>query len=232
MRKSKKKNNSSLIISEKEMKDLQISYAKELDKNPEYSLLVDPKKKYNMSDAQKKFIEYYIQFKNVATAAELTGIDMDIAKQYFVSWNTQQEIRRINRALYYRQFNNKLLSLDEIGGYLTSLLMDENVPIADQLKSSEKLKVAQMLIDLIELKKQSFEDPNTIMTKNLDIQIKNLSINTIQSLLTQSERDKIELKNKLYESDNLTIEEKTYLETLPTEELLQLIEESNKDKNE
>lgn len=230
MQKQKKKKESSLILSEKEMNDLQKNYSMEIETKPEYSLAVDPENKYNMGEGQKKFIEYYIQFKNVVTAAELTGVDMDIAKQYFVAWNTQQEIRRINRALYYRQFNNKLLTLDEIGGYLTSLLTDENVPIADQLKSKDKLEVAKMLIDLINLKKNSFEDPNIIMTKNLDVQIKNLSINTIQSLLNQNEKDKVELKNRIYENEDLTIEEKSYLETLPTEELLQLIEESEKNR--
>ena len=230
MQKRKNKDKSSLILSEKEMNQLQQDYIKEVENNLEYSLSVDPENKYNMCEGQKKFIEYYIQFKNVETAAELTGIDMDMAKQYFVSWNTQQEIRRINRALYHRQFNSKLLSLDEIGGYLTSLLTDENVPIGDQLKSRDKLAVAKMIIDLIELKKESFENPNVIMNKNLDIQIKNLSINTIQSLLNQNEKDKIELKNKLYENEDLSIEEKSYLETLPTETLLQLIEDSNKNE--
>lgn len=230
MQKRKNKDKSSLILSEKEMNQLQQDYIEEVENNLEYSLSVDPENKYNMCEGQKKFIEYYIQFKNVETAAELTGIDMDMAKQYFVSWNTQQEIRRINRALYHRQFNSKLLSLDEIGGYLTSLLTDENVPIGDQLKSRDKLAVAKMIIDLIELKKESFENPNVIMNKNLDIQIKNLSINTIQSLLNQNEKDKIELKNKLYENEDLSIEEKNYLETLPTETLLQLIEDSNKNE--
>lgn len=230
MQKRKKKNKSSLILSENEMKNLQNNYIEEVETNPEYSLSVDPTNKYNMSDEQKKFIEYYIQFKSVPTAAELTGIEMDVAKQYFISWNSQQEIRRINRALYYRQFNNKLLSLDQIGGYLTSLLTDENVPIGDQLKSKDKLKIVEMIIKLIELKKESFENPNTIMEKDLDVQIKNLSVNTIKTLLTQNENDKIELKNKLYENEDLTIEEKSYLETLPTETLLQIIEESNKNE--
>ncbi len=228
MQKRKSKNKSSLILSEAEVNQLQKSHIQEVETSLEYSLIVDPENKYNMCEGQKKFIEYYVQFKNVETAAELTGIDMDVAKQYFVSWNTQQEIRRINRALYHRQFNNKLLSLDEIGGYLTSLLTDENVPIGDQLKSRDKLAVAKMLIDLIELKKESFENPQVIMSKNLDVQIKNLSINTIQSLLNQNERDKVELRNKIYENEDLSIEEKAYLETLPTEALLQLIEDSTK----
>ena len=228
MQKRKSKNKSSLILSEAEVNQLQKSHIQEVETSLEYSLIVDPENKYNMCEGQKKFIEYYVQFKNVETAAELTGVDMDVAKQYFVSWNTQQEIRRINRALYHRQFNNKLLSLDEIGGYLTSLLTDENVPIGDQLKSRDKLAVAKMLIDLIELKKESFENPQVIMSKNLDVQIKNLSISTIQSLLNQNERDKVELRNKIYENEDLSIEEKAYLETLPTEALLQLIEDSNK----
>lgn len=223
--KKKIKENLSPKMTEQEVVKVQNDLINELNNNPEYSLTVDPTNKYNMSEAQKKFVEYYVQFKNVNTAADLTGIDMDIAKQYFVAYSTQQEVRRINRALYHRQFSSQLLSLDEIGGYLTSLLTDENVPLADQLKTSEKLKVAQMLMDLIEMKKESFANPESLMNKNLDIEIKNLSVETILQLLSQKNKPKEKI---IIDDDNFSPEEKAYLETLPPEDLLKIIDDTNK----
>ena len=216
----------SLIEVSRQATALQKEYISDLDTNPKYSLEVDPENKYHMSEQQKEFIKHYVNFKSVATAAEICGIDMDIAKAYFVSFQSQAEIRRINLALYQRQFANKLLTLDEIGGYLTSLITDENVPLADQLKTIDKLKVISMLIDLNKTKIESLSNPTTIMAQDLDIEIKNLSIQTIQQLLKAEKKPKVIETGKFAEV--LSPEENAYLSTLSTKELLNLIDETNK----
>ena len=215
------------------LSETQSAYIEEIESNPAYSLQVDPEDKYKMGDLQKKFIEHYVNFKNVNTAAELTGIDQDTAKQFFIAYSTQQEIRRINLALYQRQFCNRLLSIDEIGGYLTSLLTGENVPIADQARTiTDKLRIVTMLIELNKLKSNGMQDPTVIMQKNIDIQIKDLSVQTIRQLIDTQESmaDKQKVIEVMNTESNLTPEEEAYLSTLPTEDLLNLIEQSNKEK--
>lgn len=229
MSKSKKKlTEKALAISDTQLTELQQEHLTAIETDPQYSLQVDPENKYSMPSSQKEFIRHYVQFKSIGTAAELAEIDNDTAKQYFVAWPTQQEIRRINRALYQRQFASKLVSLDEIGGYLTSLLTDENVPIGDQLKAQEKLKVASMLIELHKSKREAIIDPASIMSTDLDIQIKSLSVTTIQQLLAQTKTKPVSV---IEDDDVLTMEEKAYLNTLPTQELLEIIDESNKKEN-
>lgn len=225
----KNKKKKEIIINEKELINVQNDYFDEIESNKEYSLEVDPFGKYDMSETHKNFIKNYIQFKSIGTAAELSGISIEDAKKYYLSYNSQMEIRRINRALYHRQFAHKLLSLDDLGGYLGSLLTDENVPIADQLKTSEKLKVVNMLMDLIKMKQESLENPDKLMKNDIEIEIKNLSINTIQQLLNGCDTSNIKkdiLSNS--NSNNLSVEEKEYLETLPVNDLLELLEDTNK----
>lgn len=212
------------LMSSEEVEKLQENYLEELNSNPKYSLMVDPEGIYGMDETQKTFIRHYVEFKNVSTAAELTGIDMDVAKSLFVAYSTQQEIRRINKALVQRQFSTKLATLDDIGGYLTSLLMDENVPIGDRLKTGDKLRVAQMIIDLNIKKQEALIDPTIIMNQNLDIQIKNLSVKTIKQLLENDSQQEIQT---IQGSTGLTPEEEAYLSTLPTEDVLKLLEETN-----
>lgn len=204
---------------------VQADYVELLDTDPEYSLEVDPLDKYNMSNEQKTFIKAYSQFKNIPMARELAGIDAETAKMYFVDYNSQEEIRRINRAMYHKQFASKMITLDQIGGYLTSMLTDENVPYADRLKSTDKLRVAAMLVDLIKLKQEGTADPSKVMKLNLDAQIKNLSITTIQQLIQSSTSSST---NAVISDDSMSAEEKEYLGTLSTDQLLELIEESNK----
>lgn len=222
------KHQQSLAIVQAQSQALQDDYIKDLDTNPKYALVVDPEDKYAMSDLQKNFIMHYVNYKNVNTAAELTGIDQDTAKQYFVAYPTQQEIRRLNLALYHRQFANRLLSLDEIGGYLTSLLTGNNVATADLPATiNDRLAIVRLLIDLNKMKIDSMQNPSLIMASDIDVQIKNLSLATVRQLLAQDAKpvEEVELQ------DNLSMEESAYLSTLPTSELLNLIDATNKEKH-
>lgn len=226
MKKSKKQEYDKIYdMTDSQIDELQAKQAQLIESDPKYSLVVDPENKYNMDALQKKFIEYYIEYGNINFAADLAQIDMDYARMYFAAYSTQQEIRRIKKAMYQRQFANKLASLDEIGGWLTAVLTDE-VPVAEQVKTSEKLKVAQMIIDLHKYKRESMIDPQDIMSKDIDAQIKKLSVNSIQALLKQSDKE-----NKVKEEVNkleLSFEEKAYLESLPTDDVLAMLENINK----
>ena len=71
----KKKQDLALHYSDEEMFKLEEGYYDQLEKNPKYSLQIDPENKYNMGEIQRKFIANYVQFKNVPLASKLTGID-------------------------------------------------------------------------------------------------------------------------------------------------------------
>lgn len=227
----KKKQVNALQISQTEVQNMQKQYIDELDTNPEYSLEPDPIGALGMSQIQKDFIRHYVNFKNINAAAELSYIDADTAKSLFVAYDTQQEIRRINRALYHRQFANKLITIDEIGGYLSSLLTGDNVPLADQLKTNEKLRVIELLLRLNEMKVNGLNNPDTLANSDIESQIKNLSVKTIQQLLIQQNNTVVvQQKNDVIASlddGTLSVEEKAYLSSLPVTELLKLLDETN-----
>ena len=227
-----KKKPQKLDITTQESRDLQMAYQYELDTNPKYSLDVNPENKYQMTLTDKEFVKHYVQFKNVNTVADVMGIDQDLANQMFVSYPIQSEIRRINLALYHRQFASRLLSLDEIGGYLSSMLTDNYVPLADQMKPTEKLRVIELLIKLNEMKLNSMTNPSGLMEKDLSAQLKDLSVETIKQLLMQnaSKNKKQNIIDDINKDGLLSIEEKAYLETLSTQELLKLVDDTNKAK--
>lgn len=180
-----------VIFPEDKIQNLQVDYINELDLNPKYSLDVNPEGKYNMTDTEKKFVKYYIEFKSVLSAGELSGLTEDEAKQTFLKYPVQCEIKRINAAMYQRQFANKLLSLDDIGGYLSSLITNYNVPLAEQIKPSEKVEVAKLLIKLNELKNESINTPGKLIEKDLDEQLQSLSVETIKQLLETNDSKKL-----------------------------------------
>lgn len=223
-----------LHLIEQENSSLTESLSAELETNPEFSLDVDPTDKYSMSEEQKTFIKNYVEFKSIPMAAELSGIDIDVAKTYFVAYSSQQEIRRINRAMYQRQFSHKLLTIDELGGYLSSLITDENVPLADRVKTMDKVRIAQMLIDLQTYKNEGIDDPSKIIDADIEGEIKNLSVKSIKLLISQNNKKKDEKKKDeaiKNASSMLSPEEEVFLKTLPTKDILNLIEETSKGGN-
>lgn len=208
-------------------------YIDEVNNNIVFSLQVDPENKYNMSEEQKRFIAYYIQYRNIATAGMLANIDLHLATSYLMAYSTQQEIQRINKAIIQQQFATKLASLDNIGGWLTSLLTDSVVE-GDKINSKEKIKVAQMLIDLHKLKAESLMSPQTLIQKDINVELKDLSIETIKKLIYNDEQieKKKEAIEKLKEEREMSYEDIEYLKTLDTETLLKFIEDLQQKKEE
>lgn len=233
MAKKKKENLYDNLMTE-EFKQKQIEYLDTIKNNPQYSLIVDPENKYNLTLQQKEFIGLYCEFKNIQLAAMMSNLELEEAMTLYSSYPCQQEIRRINLAMYQTQFANKLISLNELGGYLTSLLCDA-VPSGDKLSPSDKLKVAQLILDLNKTLKETPSEVKDIIDIPIDTQIKDLSIKSIKALLEANEnKDKIkEEKEKIIESfenfDNFSQEEISFLNTLSTKELLDLLDSMEKE---
>lgn len=233
MAKKKKENLYDNLMTE-EFKQKQIEYLDTIKNNPQYSLIVDPENKYNLTLQQKEFIGLYCEFKNIQLAAMMSNLKLEEAMTLYSSYPCQQEIRRINLAMYQTQFANKLISLNELGGYLTSLLCDA-VPSGDKLSPSNKLKLAQLILDLYKTLKETPNEVKDIVDIPIDTQIKDLSIKSIKALLEANKnKDKIkEEKEKIIESfenfDNFSQEEISFLNTLSTKELLDLLNSMEKE---
>lgn len=217
---------------ETEIKELTNQYVQVLENNPQYSLLVDPENKYNFTDLERKFIESYIEFKNIQLSCNLCGIEFETGLSLYNSYAIKEEIKRINLAMYHKQFQRKMLSIDEIGGYLSSLITEENVSFYDRLSTEKKLDVVKLLIQLTGLKRESLENPNVIMLTDFEEKISNLSLDEIKLLINQedSKNDdslilKEDLINKLNVNKNFTDEEISYLKTLSIKELTELVDE-------
>lgn len=226
-----------LQIAQENVLQIEADYKQELDTNPEYSLVVDPTNKYKMSSLTKEFIRYYIEYRNIATVANLCYIDNDEALDILNTFPVQQEIRRISRALYHRQFSKKIMTINEIGGFLSSLIEDSDIPIADRLSNKEKLAVVRLLIDINEVKIKAMTDPSVLMMKDISNLVKGLSVGAIKALINQTNatnnvnevnRNIINITNDERIKKNepvLSPEESAYIESLSVDEALALLNE-------
>lgn len=223
----------STVVTYDDVHVLDDNYLNVVDKNNQYSLVVDPDNIYNMTPQQKEFIKQYCQWKSVATVCNILGITNEQGLEYYNMYSSQQEIRRINLAMYARQFNSKMVSLDQLGGYLTSLITDENVAMADRLSTKDKLSVVKLIMEITNMKKEAYENPAVMDVIEVNSELEKLSVKSIKQLIENSNSadatiTKENIINELSENNKLTMEEKIYLKSLSINELLALQEKINK----
>lgn len=222
--------------------DIGMNYLKSLEDDPKYQIEVDPDGFYEMSPEHKTFIKLFVQYRNLAVVAELMDIDPALAKDYFTRYSTQQEIRRINTAIYHRQVATNIIAFEDIGSYLSSWLIGADIPEADRLTKSEKLQVVRLLMDWHKSMREIIQKPEIITVETIEDEIKELSVANIKQLLAtksilnknkekkQSKPlpntdDKDELIAQLNEDNMLSKEELEYLETLSAKDLLRLLKD-------
>lgn len=234
----KQNDSSSSIVPIDFVNEAQEQLIESLRTDPKYIAKADPTGQLNLSEEQKKFIDAYVQFRNVPLASQLSGIDESQGTKYFMDEKCRGEIRRINLALYAKQFSRRLLTIDEIGGYLTSVLMNQDVVERDVLTAKDKLNVAKMIIDLNVLKMQSFDNPSKLDIIGVESDVKDLSAEQIKKLIAQTmapTKEDVKAKKEVYDEKSFLISklneggwfdpaEIAYLQSCSVEQLRELLE--------
>lgn len=210
-----------------EVNNLEENFYELLNTDPRYSLEVDPTNRYNFTDTEKDFISQMVQYKNVQfVSMVMLNIPLEEGVELYKSYNIQQEIKRINLAMYARRFATKMADLDQLGGFLTSGLIDENIPVSERWGPKEKLTATKMLINLNVLKKESLHRPDVIEEIEIQKDLDKLSPNDLKRLIEYNEEENEEEKQKLIDiinQDNmLTMEELKNLKVMSISELEEL----------
>ena len=238
--KKTKKSKKPELMSFNQVRELENEFKVELETNPKFSLDVDPLRQYDFTNLEVDFINFMVQYKNIKFVARLLlDIDEKEAIEIYKKYEVQEEIKRINLAMYARRFCSKIADLDALGGYLTTALTDENVPIADRLSGKDKLIAVRLLMELNQIKSDMITKPEVIDVVAVEAEIKKLNIKDIEKLIENSEDDdkiiqkKNEIISKIDKDGLLSSEEITYLKTQSIEELNKLLKEIEKGfKNE
>ncbi len=225
-----------------EIQALEDNYINEVKTSPKYSLEVDPENQYNFSDEQKEFIKTYCEFNNLPLTAQLCKLEEDEALNIYRMLSVQAEIRRIRLARYHKSFAGKMLNISEIGGYLTALLMDE-VPISDRINTNSKMKVIELLVKINEMKSNVINDKTIIDAINIEDQIKDLSLESIQQMIatatgktpikTELDQNKEDIICQIQEQNNerLTTAELGELRAMSLESLVEILNNMTSIKN-
>lgn len=204
-----------------------------LNGDPRFSLDPDPTGKLGLDDKQKKFIKCYDEFHSIPLAANMAGLTEEEGRDFFFDPVCKNERLRINKVRNYRKFSRRLLTIDEIGGYLTSMLIDEDMSAGDILSSKDKLQITRQIIDLNKLKAEALANPKIIENVDYsDAGIQDLEPADLKKLIEQTKQnndaitgEKQELITKINKNGNLDDVDLEQLWSCSVSELKKLLEE-------
>ena len=226
-----KKKESTIYVPANEVEDVKNQYLQKLDDDPQYSLQVDPLGVYGMNDEEKMFINLYLTFENVIMVCQMLDIPEEAGKKYYLRTDIQAEIERLKIARYHHQFSSKILDIDEMGSYLTSLIMDQYVSKNDRLNPKNKLKAVELLMHITKMKYDIFNNssPRELIDMVEDKeQVKEMSPKKIKELITKSQESKLDIEKEVYIDKlktygELSKEDIEYLYSLSIDELKKLV---------
>ena len=207
--------------------DLEQGFQELIKTDPKYSLSVDPQGIYNFSEKEVDFIEQMVQYKNVQfVSAVMLNIPVEEGVAIYKSYKVQCEIKRINKAMYARRFARNMADLNELGGFLTSAITDENVPIADRLSPKDKLTAAKLLMNINILKQKAVDDPEIVEVVEVQKDLEKLNPNDLKKLIEfndTNDEEKEKLIALINEDNMLTMEELKNLRLMTIDELKELL---------
>lgn len=220
--------NSATTINYEDISNLEQGFQELIQTDPKYSLEVNPEGKYDLSEQEVDFIQQMVQYRNVQfVSTVLMNIPLEEGVEMYKRYAVQSEIKRINLAMYARRFATKVADLDQIGGFLTSGLIDDNVPVAERWAPKDKLTASKLLININVLKKKAFNKPEVIDEIEIQKDLDQLSPNDLKKLIEFNDDENLE-KEKLIDIINedglLSVEELKNLRLMTIEELTELVE--------
>lgn len=181
------------------------------------------------TDEEKLFIRLWVEFKNLNIVAESMSISNEEAAKMFSSYYVTGEIRRLEKEVTKLRLAQKVMTLDEMESYLSSLIIDYSMPMGERVSSRDKLSAVKLLMEIKEIKGEAFQGNTTVINAlptadKLDA----LSTDTIRALINaddvhQTAEEKEKIINELISISDLSTEEKLELRGKSTEELQNLL---------
>lgn len=185
----------------------------------------------SFTNDERNFILLWLEYKNIVVVASMMGIDNEAAQNMLANYNIRQEINRLTKIQTQKRFATKMISVDQIESYLSSMITDENVSFVDRLSSKEKLDAIKLLMSVKEFKSNMVANPSEVIDVSLDDTIKNMSINSIKSLLNSKKDNnnrKALVDNLSALESDLNADDVADLQNMSTEELLKIVDKLNK----
>lgn len=177
---------------------------------------INSQDEYFMTDIQKEFVLLYSQYHDPFVVGDMLQLTREETVEVWSNYYVKRALEELGRIMFHKQIIAKLDSIDELGGYLTSLLTDQDIPQCDKLSPKDKLAVCRLIIQLNEFKASLFVNSPDFIYK--DLPEGNPSKKKIVDFLkSQSTKEERQRKTSQLPPE-VSMFERIYLETLPKDQ--------------
>lgn len=192
-----KRNHIPKISSENQKEEIM---GKDLNEHQKLNIRVndwDEFKVHRFTDIEKEFIVTWLNTYNLEIVEDVMDMNNKEAMKMLNNFYVSKEINRLEKEIAVYRTSEKIMSLDEIQSYLSSWILDYNLPISQRLSNKDKLEAIKLLEKIKEYKDKAYDgDLNVIDVIPDEEELDNLSISDIKKIL-----DERNLKSKLEEKE-------------------------------
>lgn len=192
-----KRNRIPKISSENQKEEIM---GKDLNEHQKLNIRVndwDEFKVHRFTDIEKEFIVTWLNTYNLEIVENVMDMNNKEAMKMLNNFYVSKEINRLEKEIAIYRTSEKIMSLDEIQSYLSSWILDYNLPISQRLSNKDKLEAIKLLEKIKEYKDKVYDgDLNVIDVIPNEEELDNLSISDIKKIL-----DERNLKSKLEEKE-------------------------------
>lgn len=185
------------------------------------TLEIDPQN--HLESIQKQFVQWFIEYHSVLAVKHRMNLTTSECIEIYNNRLVQYELSRLFRNLFVQQITNKIATIDILGGYLTSMLIDDTGR-QEVYVPSTKIQISKLIIELNKFKAQAFMNPTDFASKEVSIDTKKLTTSSIRKLIEQESK----LQDKYFQISrlqglNVLPTEKDFLLTLPLDQLTDIV---------
>lgn len=203
-------------MARKSKQDLQV-YQGKVVVQENNAFKIDPENIYDFKEDEKEYIRLMLIYNDLYIIAkvmlsknyitlpddvnDLSMIDpFSLLAPYMSNDNIKQEISRLELERFKAQKNAKIMSYEEIGSYISSLISGELLSYKNKLSPQDKIKALKLLLEWYENRENVISNnSDETFDYSLDEQLHELSIDTIKNMISNIKNNKGKKYSKNYD---------------------------------
>lgn len=145
----------------------------------------------NLNDSQRDFITIFFQTNSLNMTRNLLNLSVEDCVLLYKDPLVRDTLRKLEIERQKKLFKNKMLSLEQLGIFLSNHLIDYDMPLSERFDNKEKIDATKLLLDIHKTMNSYVENPNILMSqtniKN-ELNIEKLEVSELKEILSKLEK--------------------------------------------
>ena len=160
---------------------------------------------YKFNQDEKNFIYVFEKNNSLEKTSKQLNMPLESCSKLYSNPKVQEAIRFLRLQKHREIFNTKMMTLEDIGKYLSNVILD----LSGEIPFRDKLDATNLLINVHKTMNDIQKDPIEINSYNiLSTQVQNLTVNDIKNLLYERPQENVDESTFVNEIKNLEVIDK------------------------